>query len=181
MQQGDILGPLQAFELTTLTDGVPSGTLRQYNYAVVLSQDCDLEQDYNSRQETQENLDKHLFGVLLCGAYEADEVRGGQYRPGATQLGGKEWKAVHQNTSPRYQYLGYVPGPNCILVADFKDYFFVPVTYLYEQINQGQIVRMVSMDSPWRDHLLQRFGFYMIRIGLPKDFNALGPPPSPQA
>ena len=163
------------------SDGNPEGTLRTYNYAVVLSQDCDLEQDYNARQESdQENLDKHLFGILLCGVYEEDEVRAGIYRNGAARLGSKEWKFVQQNTSPRYQYLGYVPGPDCKLVVDFKDYFFVPVTYLYEQINRGATRRIASMDSPWKDHLLQRFGFYMIRVGLPMDFGAIEPPDAGQ-
>ena len=158
-------------------DGTPSGTLRQYNYSVILSQDCDLEQDYNARQqEDQTRIDKQLFGTLLCGVYEEDELRSGEYREGAVKLGQKEWKFVQQNMSPRYQYLGYVRGPNCPLVIDFKDYFFVPVTYLYEKIDQEEVSRMTSMDSPWRDHLLQRFGFYMTRIGLPVDFNTLAQP-----
>ena len=155
--------------------------MRTYNYAVVLSQDCDLEQDYNARQQgDQEGMDKRLFGVLLCGVYEEDEVRSGRYRDGATQINSRDWNFVRQNRLPRYQYLGYVPGPNCKLVADFKDYFLVPVPYLYEQINQGKTIRMASMDSPWKDHLLQRFGFYMIRVGLPMDFGAIGPPDSGQ-
>ena len=81
-------------------------------------------------------MDKRLFGALLCGVYEEGEVKGGRYREGAVQLGSKEWKSVQQNMSPRYQYLGYVPGPDCMLVVDFKDYFFLPVSYLYEEIEQ---------------------------------------------
>ena len=136
-----------------------------------------MDQDYNARQQDdQTGIDKRLFGVLLCGVYEEDEVKTGGYRNGAARLGSREWKFVQQNMYPRYQYLGFVPGPDCVLVVDFKDYFFVPMTYLYEQINQEKTIRMASMDSPWRDNLLQRFGFYMIRVGLPTDFNAIVAP-----
>ena len=177
LQQGDILGPLQAFELTALgSDQVPRGTVRQYNHAVILSQDCDLEQDYHARQGGQTKTDKQLFGALLCGAYEEDEVKGGTHRPEAMHFSRNEWKSVRQNMSPRYQHLGYVPGPDCSLVVDFKDYFFLPVSYLYEEIKQTKINRRASMESPWRDHLLQRFGFYITRIALSINFQDLPAP-----
>ena len=183
IRQSDIIGPVQVFEFKT---AAPSASvpaidldLKEYQYAAILSQDCDLEQDCKTREANDpEKQDKLLSNIILCGVYKESVVMGGEHRAGAKKFSkSKEWKQVEQNKDPRYQYLGYVPGPNCILVADFKDYFFVPVKYLYEQINQGKILRMASMNSPWRDHLLQRFGFYMTRIGLPKDFNALGPPP----
>lgn len=166
--------------MTLGDDGVPTGTVREYSYAIILSQDCDLEQDYDVRHRGDEsNIDKKLFGTLLCGVHEEDEIRECGYRGRAARLGSSDWKPIRQNMSPRYQYLGYVPSPNCTLVVDFKDYFFLPLEYLYEKITQEKVTRWASMEAPWRDHLLQRFGFYMTRIGLPTNFHDLTPPPAP--
>ncbi len=57
-------------------------------YGVVLSQDCDLNQDYNSRKEitdisnNQDNLylnNKMIPSILICPAYLAEQLRKGTH------------------------------------------------------------------------------------------------------
>src|SRR6185295_5276550 len=43
-------------------------------FAVIISQDCDLEQDFSARQGTQVRQDKLLQNVLLCDVFEIWEL-----------------------------------------------------------------------------------------------------------
>lgn len=179
LRQGDILGEVRAFELTAFVDGQPTGPLREYSHAIVVTQDCDLEQDYDtrfSRVKRSNTGDKLLFSVILCGVYEEDAAKAGRHREGAATYSRVEWKQIVQNKQPRYQFLGYVPEVGKKLVADFKDFFFVPCSYLYDSIATGSTRRLSSMKEPWRDQVLQRFAFFLMRIGLPTDFHELEGP-----
>jgi hypothetical protein len=171
IRQGDLLSNVRSFQLTHFDGATPHGVARTYTHAVVVTQDCDLEQDYGARfGDQQVSDDKKLFGVLLCGAYEEAAIKAGTHRAGAKKFGRQEWKPVTQNKEPRYQYLGFVRDTDAVLVADFKDYFMVPCDYLYGLLDEGTSARVAELGSPWRDHLLQRFAGYLMRIGLPTDF-----------
>jgi hypothetical protein len=171
IRQADLLSKVRSFQLTHFEADTPHGVTRTYSHAVVLTQDCDLEQDYAARFGAGEvSDDKKLFGILLCGAYDELAIKAGTHRPGAKKFGRAEWKPVTQNKEPRYQYLGYIPAADSVLVVDFKDYFMVPCDYLYGLLDGNGAERVCELDSPWRDHLLQRFAGYLMRIGLPTDF-----------
>jgi hypothetical protein len=179
LRQADILADVRAFELQRFEGDVPVGRVRRYEFAIVVSQDCDLEQDFSARFPGAQGVrtpDKLLFSIMLCGVYPEAAIKAGRHRDGAVHLSREEWKLVGQNKQPRYQYLGFVPQAARTLVADFKDYFFVPCEYLYNAIDQQQTRRISSMREPWHDHVLQRFAFYIMRVGLPKDFHLLEAP-----
>lgn len=181
LRQSDLLAGVTAFALSKLDDPErPEGTLLSYRYSVVVTQDCDLEQDYKVRfpegEEPSVSTDKMLFGVLLCGAYDAEKVRAGSHREQAQKFNAKEWKAVERNQDPRYEFIGAVPGEGLSLVVDFKDYFMVPCRLLYAQLAAGSVKRVKEMDSPYREHVLQRFAWYLMRVGLPVDFHRLTTP-----
>ena len=173
-KQGDILAGVRTFSLVSLDDeDRPTGELRRFSHSVIVTQDCDLEQDYSARfpdGEREVSPDKQLFGVTLCGAYPKDTLKAGKHRDQAKQFGSKEWKPVAQNKEPRYQYLGNIPGLGEPLVADFKDYFMVPCSFLYDELWAQRVLRLVEMESPYKEHLLQRFAWYLMRVGLPTDF-----------
>ena len=147
---------------------------------IVLSQDCDLNQDYNARNESKcidGNLDKlqslnnkFLPSVLLCPAYPADQLREGIHlqflnlpmskisKPGKTP-----WKKICQNETPRYHYLNrYEPFEIPDLVLDFKRYYTVSREYLYDIYNE---VYLASLGGLYREDLSQRFANYLSRIG----------------
>ncbi|MDI7269831.1 MAG: hypothetical protein QME96_17715, partial [Myxococcota bacterium] len=149
--------------------------------AVVVTQDCDLEWDFNARQQPPTaGHDKLLYEVLMCGVHEEDRFLSGQYRDGAVPLAKKQspWSIVRQNREPRFQYLGCLPfgsSQPTNVVADFKDFFSVPCEYLYKMLTAEApaVKRVASLREVYREHLLQRFGWFLTRIGLQKDFHEL--------
>lgn len=180
LRQSDILRDISTFVVKEIQDDVPHGELLKREYSIVLTQDCDLEQDYKARFDENVTEDKVLFGVLLCGAYPENLIKAGTHRTGAQVYGNKEWKPLTRGGEPRYQYLGYVPQAECVLVADFKDFFVVPGDYLYSSLTDtdNPARRLAEIDTPYREHIMQRFAWYVMRIGLPTQFHLLEPPSS---
>ena len=177
LRQGDILRDVKVFAATKYDDDErPVGELRTYLYSIVMTQDCDLEQDFKARfpeEKSEESPDKLLLGILLCGVYDENALKAGMHRERAKKFSGKEWKPVTQNNDPRYQFLGYVPQLNKTVVADFKDFFLVPCELLYNEMQERKIARLAQMETPYKEHTLQRFAWYLMRIGLPLPFHQL--------
>ena len=152
-----------------------------YPYAVVLSQECDLEQDYTNRCNANEEHDKFLPSILFAPAYLSEKLRYGKH---LEEIGMKmqhissiPWKVVKQNKNYRYHFLdqGLTLGvPE--LTIDFKHYFTVPRgLFCYQFLNEHHYV--ASLETLFRETLSIRFGYYLSRIGLPvikKDINEAG-------
>ena len=152
-------------------------------FLVVLSQDCDLNQDYYSRIEMLEiNFDesdkkissfnnRRIPSILVCPAYPANQVLQGTH---LNFLGiemskiGKEkdtrWKLITQNEIPRYHYLKSGEFNTSNLVIDFKRYYTISRDYLYSVSKDSY---MCSLNELYRERLSQRFVNYLSRIGLP--------------
>ncbi|MFH0899103.1 MAG: hypothetical protein V2A73_00595 [Pseudomonadota bacterium] len=174
LRQGDLLGGVRVFLPTTFgIDDQPTGMVREFSYSVIVTQDCDLEQDFKARFSESVSPDKLLFGVLLCGVYEEDKVRTGTHRPEAQKFSSREFKSVEQNQDPRYEYLGFVPNVGKKLVADFKDFFMTSCDFLYSEVDGNTVIRLAEMETPYREHVQQRFAWYLMRVGLPVDFHRL--------
>ena len=182
LRQGDLIGSLRAYEVTRLEGepAKPSGLLHTYQHAIVLTQDCDLEQDFGARFSEAVREDKLLQAVVLCGVHEYELVRAGTYRPGASRIRSDAAKIVRQNREPRYQYLGFVPQVGKCLVVDFKDFFALPCRLLYDELKSegAPACRLASINSPYKEHIAQRYAWYSSRIGLPKNFDELVEPAS---
>lgn len=177
--QGDLLNDVK------LPIAVP-GKLEiiESNYLVVLSQDCDLNQDYGARLEIKnididENPDKFsslnnklIPSVLLCPAYPAEQLRMGEHLqflqlklPVISKSTKTPWKKICQNETPRYHFLHeYEPFEIPDLVIDFKRFYTVSTEYLY---NNYSNVYFASLNALYRENLSQRFANYLSRIGLP--------------
>jgi hypothetical protein len=175
LRQSDILHNISTFVVTEIKDDQPRGELLKRTYSIVLTQDCDLEQDYKARFDGNVKEDKMLFGVLLCGVYPEASVKAGTHREGAQSYGSKEWKPLERGGEPRYQHLGYVPQAGLTLVADFKDFFIVPGDYLYSSLKDiaNPTCRLAEINTPYREYIMQRFAWYIMRIGLPTQFHLL--------
>jgi hypothetical protein len=138
-------------------------------YLVVLSQECDLEHDFNFRTTTQKTNDKYLQSILVCPAYHADKIRKGTHletlKLQMQQLNSKIWPNVTSNQNPRYHFLHaeddyQIPE----LVIDFKHYYTIPRDLLYLKKDDHYLATINIM---FRENLSQRFAFYLSRIGLP--------------
>lgn len=137
--------------------------------AVVLTQDCDLEQDFKLRSEGAESSSK-LANILMCETFTTIELKG-KVPPGKDI-----WKRIIQNKDERYQCLEEIPphldaqGTGLgSLGCDFKRYFSVPADEIYERIKLKLIRRRARMISPYVEHLLSRFCYYQARVPLPEN------------
>jgi hypothetical protein len=88
----------------------------EHDLVIIITQDCDLEQDYDARQTGSGKL----ADILFCDVHLAD--------PFKQQLGKnmKEWKVIAENQSPRYHFLSRVDAAQDALgqaVASFSNGF----------------------------------------------------------
>ncbi|MBL8962504.1 MAG: hypothetical protein KF787_12140 [Phycisphaeraceae bacterium] len=145
----------------------------QYEIAVVVTQDCDLAQDWSKRQAAS-TAETDLSCVLLCRAVIAESAFVSDERIKGRDL----QKPIRNNKNERYQYLAKVPtaadgaaqGHEALLV-DFKSLFTIRTTEIYRQLRAGNSPprRRFRLKTPWAEHLQCRFTGYHARIGLPRD------------
>jgi hypothetical protein len=166
LRQGEVLcGVLEYRVLSKPAEGTDIPVLPvAHSYAIVLSQDCDLLRDYESRLH---NNTGNLENVLLVVADEADNARRG--------INGSDlWKRVRTNKDERYQFLEKAPPDKDLtavgvpeLVIDFKRYFTLPTDLVYDSLLNGCTRRTVLL-TPYKEHLCSRFSFYISRVALPR-------------
>lgn len=164
--QGDIIRDL---ELVIGTADYSKHTAIQIPYAVIMSQDCDLDNDFKERKTTHpDNNDKCIKTILICPAYTAEQFFKGEHIDG--------WKMKPQNTSDeekikrndqqkRYHYLiGETNFQIPSLVIDFKHFYTAPRDILYKK---RKTLYLATLNELFREELSQRFANFISRIGLP--------------
>jgi hypothetical protein len=169
LRQGEILSILTQTELEIGSVGADQGvriTKKVHPLAIILSQDCDLDLDFKARNG-QVNDDKLLPNILFCEVITAAELK---------QSGGMNspiWGRVEKNKDERYQFLQKVePADDAVgqgvdeMGIDFKRYFTIPTAEVYEQL-KITTRRRCRLNSPYLEHLSQRFAQYLCRIALP--------------
>ncbi|MDR3223566.1 MAG: hypothetical protein LBT66_07555 [Methanobrevibacter sp.] len=161
-----------------------------FPYLIVVSQDCDLELDFNKRELIENNsldnkesekqsYDKFLDSILVCPAFPSEDLKEGNHLKDMGRIIGniptKRWKTVKNNDNPRYHYLdkGKIKdndGNEVMidsLAIDFKKYYTIPRNYLYYYKKDKYIA---SLNELIREDLSNRFAYFLSRIGLP-EFN----------
>lgn len=164
--QGDILK-----DLTFVVGDTGRETeldLIKLEYAVILSQDCDVEHDFENRKTGGEN-DKYLRSLLVCPAFNIETFATGKHF-GDWQMklfNSKELDKLKNNDEyKRYHYLSNSPDyliPE--LVLDFKHFFTLPREFIYKKRKQ---IYIASLNELFREELSQRFSNYLSRVGLPE-------------
>ena len=170
--QGDILRDVTLLETTQKFGSDDLDVFeRTLPYVVVLTQDCDLEQDEKNRtDDKKQDDDKFLQSVLLCPAYQSLSVRAGTHLEGLglkmQSINRANWNLVEQNTSPRYHFLPEEPSAQLPeLVLDFKQYFTSPRAFMYTRYKANYVTTLGPL---FRESLSLRFANYLSRIGLPE-------------
>jgi len=171
--QGDIFRDVDYVERVSEEAGIIEVSRIVFPLAIVLTQDCDLAQDYIFRhtEPPPSTQDKWLISVLMAPIYNAEHVYRGEH---LNDLGIKAelisknkspGMFLRNNERPRYHYLEFPAEiPIVASVIDFKHYFSVHVEYL----RQIKPTRFVCTLSPlYREDVCQRFATYLSRIGLP--------------
>jgi len=146
--------------------------------AIIMSQDCDLEQDFRVRQAENFPLlstdrppsDKLIPNVLFCNVVTAAQL----YQPPA--INSRIWERIKINKDERYHFLQSIEG-GCDgqqiglpeLTIDFKRFFTMPTEEVYQRLRMAGTKRRACLNSPYLEHLSSRFSFYLGRVGLPED------------
>ncbi len=169
LRQGEVVSTLYQATLDTrqLAGDTLTVSLKLHAYAVILTQDCDLDSDYAARfgGGTGQQISDVLFGVVE----PAESVRRKK------DMNSSLWAEAKKNKSARYQFLEAVPTDSDSLglgvpelVVDFKLYFTMPTDELYVRLGLDTR-RRCYLVSPYREHLSSRFAHYLSRVGLPED------------
>lgn len=142
---------------------------------VILSPDCDLERDLESRDQSvpskgewqqaeKERDKKRLWQVTLCPAWDEKTVR---------RRTNRNPKDARKNEHPRIHRIPPGPIEGTLVervvesVFDLHDVFGVSTTGLYSAIDAGAVRRIGVVPAVYLQALVQRFFSYQSRIGLP--------------
>ncbi|WP_330085270.1 hypothetical protein [Methylocystis iwaonis] len=173
--QGDIFRDVECIERVVERRGIIEVSKVVFPLAIIMTQDCDLEQEprYRAKKtgKAPSNDDKRLLSVLLVPLYNAEHVFEGTHLSDIKMAmakinkGATEGKTLRQNERPRYHYLEFHDDiPIVPQVADFKHYFSANLTYIEAIRNKQFVCRITDL---FREDLSQRFAAYLARIGLP--------------
>lgn len=174
ISQGDILRDVEYFESVHEDEGILEIRKIVFPLALVLTQDCDLQQDYNLRIQGNSKQDRMLVSALLAPMYNAEHVFAGEH---LLDLG-IEAEPINKNktpgeflklnTRPRYHYLAFDEGDIRLVpsVIDFKHYFSAPITYL-ESHKKRKNMFVCKVDELYREDISQRFAAFLSRVALP--------------
>jgi hypothetical protein len=172
--QGDIFRNVEFIEYAIERDGIIEISKIDFPYVIVLTQDCDLNQDYSVRwgkKNTPSNHDKKLISVIVAPMYNAEHVYEGQHlseldmemqKISQNKTPGKNLRI---NQAPRYHYLEFPDNiPIVASIIDFKHYFTVNLEYLKKHKKNNFVCQLAPL---YREDLSQRFSSFLARIGLP--------------
>lgn len=174
LRQGEIVSNVVHWRVVTESIGIGSEPRFEpvlHPYAILMTQDCDLAQDFSTRLKLQES-DKTLPCLLFCEVLPAEELLP------RIATNKREWERlkVASNKNERFQFLQSIAKELDLrqegipeLGIDFKRYFAVPTAEVYRRIEKGEVQRRCLLNSPYLEHLSSRFGYFMSRVALESD------------
>lgn len=169
LYQGDIIKDVPYIESYSEVDGQITISIITFPYAIIVSQECDLEWDQEKRPDKFD-----LISALLVPLYNYEHVLDGSYlKHLGTQMGSfspnkskTDNKMLRQNENPRYHYIEFPDDIEIVpSVCDFKQYFSVSISSLLELKRGSNYI--CTLKTPYKERLVQRYTNYLSRIGLP--------------
>jgi hypothetical protein len=175
LRQGEIISGLTQIRLQIESVGSdePVVDFEWHPLAIVVTQDCDLEQDFKIRTLLQNSTpspsNKLLPNILFCQIISAEELKQ------ANALNSALWSRVKINKDERYHFFQKVmPSDDALgeglseLGLDFKRYFSIPTEEVYARLKLDA-QRRCCLLSPYLEHFSTRFAYYQFRVALPQD------------
>lgn len=145
-------------------------------YAIVITQDCDLDWDHRARQSGNAQLSKLLNSVILCEIATAREVRDISDK---NIMNSGEWNLVKSQRHERFYFLEKIPVECELeqlglpeLTADFKKVFGINAATLYRQMELGITKRRAILSSPYLEHFSKRYHSFHGRVALPSQYES---------
>ena len=175
ISQGDIYKDIDYIEYAEVNSGIVEVSKITFPFVVVLSQDCDLQQDYDFRfgEPAKSTQDKYIMSVIVAPLYNIEHFYEGTHlseinlkmEPFERNPKKTKNKNLLQNEIPRYHYLKFPDDiPIVTSVIDFKQYFSVNTTYLLSVKSSHFVCKLSFL---YREDVSQRFSSFLARIGLP--------------
>lgn len=173
LTQGDIIKSVEYIEHISERDGTIEVAKIVFPLSIVLTQDCDLAQDYKFRWSKQatSNEDKWLMSVIMAPLYNVEHVFTGDHlsdigmKMNSISRSRTPGKSLKNNETPRYHYLEFPPSSSIVpSVIDFKHYFTANVAHLKKHKGSNFVCQVGEL---YREDISQRFASYLSRIGLP--------------
>jgi hypothetical protein len=171
LRQGEILSDLVQLNLVLESLNSHEGPLFEpvtHPYAIIVTQDCDIIQDFAPRQ-SQAQSDKLIPSVFFCEVITAEELRG---RGG---IDSQLWRRIKQNKDERYQFLEKIAPDDDLLNQglpelgiDFKRYFTMPTAEVYLRLGL-EAQRRSRLVNPYLEHFINRFCHFQGRVALPAE------------
>ena len=150
---------------------------KNHPYVIVVTQDCDLEQDHQARLEDTRHH-RWLPNILFCEVHKAEPFLNN--KENYPDFNSKSRRQIQQNRDLRFQFLEAVPERNDSkneglpeLVVEFKRYFTLPTEEIYYRIKIGEAIRRCYLRSPYLEHFSTRYNFYQNRVALPEDHQSI--------
>lgn len=162
LRQGEIITDLVQYDYDLVAQGAIGINIP---IAIVLSQDCDLLQDFEKIQNGEASS---INGILL---YEARLFSEGRSLLGTSDKA----RRAKQNDEVRFQFLEEIPAAvDCLglgigaMIVDFKKFFTLSSANIYQQVSQeGNAKRRCRLEAPYREHIQSRAAYYLSRVALP--------------
>lgn len=174
VHQGDIIKDVDYIESVVEKSGNIEIRKVRFPLVIVLTQDCDLSQDFRYRygaDKTKDNHDKFMFSILVAPIYNADHFFQGKHLELLNQnmqvinRNRSPGKNIKKNDDPRYHHLEFPPHiPIVPGVIDFKHYFSVNIDYLKQKKKKDFLCKVSEI---YREQITLRFSNFLSRIGLP--------------
>lgn len=159
---------------------------RVHPFAIVVTQDCDLDWDYAARTEEANLADpnseqkyryKKLHSVILC---EVDTARNIRNISDKGLMNRAAWDLVKSNRHERFHFLEGVSSEFDLqqegmdeLTVDFKRLFGIDAEKLYDQIRTGLCRRRSFLIAPYLQHFSSRFSTFHSRVALPEPHRSI--------
>jgi hypothetical protein len=173
LRQGEILSTLTQLPLDPENIDLDSPVIKKiiHPWAIIVSQDCDLDWDFKARQSRDESQQSKLLpNILFCMVPTAEELRG------RTGINSSLWKRIRTNKDERYHFFQKAEVEDDFLgqglpelAVDFKRYFTIPTNEVYFQLHHGETERRTRLLSPYLEHFSTRFAYFQSRVALPED------------
>lgn len=164
--QGDIYQKLVISFVNNIgeTEQIP------FPFCVVVTQECDLDKDFNAWDGKYQDDDKCLKSILMCPAFPAEALKSGLHLTNLSlkmnQWGGEPWKKIKQNKDERFHIID--SGDQAALqpiIIDFKWQFTFPREYVYSMADN----KVATLAIPYREQLSHRYANFVSRIALPDE------------
>lgn len=171
--QGDIIKDVECIEYISEKNGNIEVSKIIFPLAIVLTQDCDLSQDYKFRWSKSNTLneDKWLMSVIVAPIYNVEHVYTGEHLSelnmsmSPISRNKTPGKNLQNNETPRYHYIEFPENSSMPpSVIDFKHYFTVNVAYLKRHKTKHYACQIGAL---YREDISHRFASYLSRVGLP--------------